>query len=110
MPGFLVQVGASAICPHGGQINIIPSNSRVLLNGQPASTINYQFMVTGCAFSVGTKPQPCLTVKWLVPSARVFLSGSPAILQNSTGLCLSAEQIPQGPPNVITPQPRVRGT
>ena len=30
---------------------------------------------------------------------RVTVGGQPAILQTSTGLCLSAEQIPQGPPH-----------
>jgi hypothetical protein len=31
------------------------------------------------------------------------------LLKASTGLCLSAEQIPQGPPNVIMTQMRVKG-
>ena len=55
----------------------------------------------GCAFTVPpSKPQPCLKVQWLVPAARVLVGGQPAILQSSSGLCLSAEQIPQGPPSV----------
>jgi len=40
----------------------------------------------------------------------VRVGGQPVILQNSTGLCQSAEQIPQGPPNVVMTQMRVRGT
>jgi hypothetical protein len=34
----------------------------------------------------------------------------PAVLQSSTGLCLSAEQIPQGPPSVVLTQMRASGT
>jgi hypothetical protein len=49
-------------------------------------------------------------VQWLVPATRVFVNGQPAILQTSAGLCLSAEQIPQGPPVVAVTQPRVIGT
>lgn len=111
MPSFLVQVGATAICPHGGQISMIPTNMRVLLGGQPASTINDIFPIAGCAFTVPPgKPQPCVLVRWLVPSTRILIQGRPAILQNSIGLCQSAEQIPQGPPTVIAPQLRVAGT
>ena len=40
----------------------------------------------------------------------VAFRGQPALLQTSSGLCLSAEQIPQGPPNVATTQLRARGT
>jgi hypothetical protein len=110
MPGFLLHVGASAICPHGGQITIIPSSPRVLVSGQPVATFADTTLVAGCAFVVGTKPQPCIKVQWLVPAARVMVNHQPALLQTSPGLCQSAEQIPQGPPNVIAGQVRVKGT
>jgi hypothetical protein len=45
-----------------------------------------------------------------VPATRVFVNGQPVILQTSTGLCQSAEQIPQGPPTIVATQPRVIGT
>src|SRR3712207_5003181 len=101
MPGTLLHVGATAMCPHGGQVQIISTNTRVLLGGQPASTFGDTYLVAGCAFTVGPKPQPCVRVQWLVPAARVLVNRQPAILQTSTGLCLSAEQIPQGPPTVV---------
>jgi hypothetical protein len=110
MPGFLFQAGASAICPHGGQVTVISSNTRVLAGGMPVGTLADQFLIAGCAFTVPTgKPQPCVKVQWLVPAARVMINGQPAILQTSTGLCQSAEQIPQGPPVVIATQMRVVG-
>ena len=40
---------------------------------------------------------------------RVLVNGQPAVLNTSTGLCFSAEQIPQGPPMVVVTQPRVTG-
>jgi uncharacterized Zn-binding protein involved in type VI secretion len=110
MPGPLVHVGASAICPHGGQVTIISTNARVLVSGQPVATIADTFLVVGCAFAVGPKPQPCVKVQWLVPAARVLVNGQPAILQTSTGLGQSAEQIPQGPAIVVAAQPRAIGT
>ncbi len=110
MPGPLVHLGATIFCPHGGPVNIIPTNSRVLVSGQPVATLGDTYLVAGCAFTIpGPKPQPCVRVQWLAPATRVFVNGQPAILQASAGLCLSAEQIPQGPPLVAATQPRVIG-
>jgi hypothetical protein len=107
-----MHVGATAICPHGGQITTVSTNTRVMVSGgQPVATQPDTYIVAGCAFTVpGPKPQPCVSVKWLVPAARVMVGGKPAILQTSTGICQSAEQLPQGPPNVIMTQMRVKGS
>ncbi len=108
MPGPVYHLGASAICPHGGQVTVIPSNTRVLVSGQPVATLGDTYVVAGCAFTIPpSKPQPCVKVQWLVPATRVMVNGQPVIVQSSSGLCLSAEQIPQGPPSIIATQPRV---
>ncbi len=110
MPGFLFHAGAAAICPHGGPVSVISSNSRVLVNGMPVATLGDTYLVAGCAFTVPTgKPQPCIKVLWLVPASRVFVGSQPVILQASTGICQSPEQIPQGQPVVIATQTRVSG-
>jgi uncharacterized Zn-binding protein involved in type VI secretion len=109
MPGFLLHVGATAVCPHGGQVTVIPTNTRVFVGGQPVATLADQFLAAGCAFTV-PPPQPCVKVQWLVPATRVLVNGRPAILQTSTGLCQSATMIPQGPPTVIATQARVSGS
>lgn len=112
MPGFLMHVNAACQCTHAAPATIVPAQPRVLVSGQPVATMAGQILVVGCAFTVpGPKPQPCLTVKWLMPSARVLLTGQPACLLPAPGaapgLCLSAEQIPQGPPIVSAVQLRV---
>jgi hypothetical protein len=48
-------------------------------------------------------------VQWLVPATRVTSMGQPVLLQTSVGLCLSPEQAPQGPPSIVSTQPRVVG-
>lgn len=110
MPGFLAHVGMTAMCPHAGQVSVISSNTRVLVNGMPAATLGDTYPIAGCTFTIpGPKPQPCIKVQWLVPSARIMINGQPAILQTSSGLCQSAEQIPQGPPSIVATQTRVSG-
>lgn len=110
MPGPLFHVGASAICPHGGQVQALSTNSRVLVAGMPVVTMSDSCLVAGCAFTVGTKPQPCVRIQWLVPAARILVGGQPPILQTSTGLCLSADQIPNGPPTIVSCQTRALGS
>lgn len=107
----LLHVGATIMCPHAGQVSVVSSNTRVLLGGQPAATASDTFMIAGCPFQTPVpKPQPCMTVRWISPAVRVKINGQPALLQTSSGLCNSAEQIPQGPPNVVVVQPKVQGT
>ena len=99
------------MCPHGGSLSIISTNVRVTAAGQALATIGDQFMIAGCAFTIPPgKPQPCLKVQWLMPAVRVTIGGQAAILQTSSGLCLTAEQIPQGPPTITVAQTRVLGT
>ena len=109
MPGPLFHVGAVAICPHGGQVTTIPTAPRVTVMGMPVATTADVFLVAGCVFTVGPKPQPCVKVQWLAPAARVKVMGMPAILAPGPGLCQSIEQIPGGPPSIINVQPRVTG-
>lgn len=117
MPGPLYHVGASGMCPHGAAINTVTANVRVLVSGNPVATVSMattQSTIAGCPFQVpvgaGTKPQPCVTVQWLVPATRVQINGEPALLQTSSNLCKSAEQIPQGPGTITVNQTRVIAT
>lgn len=110
MPGPFFHVGGVAICPHGGQVQTISSNTRVLVSGMPVALLADKFVVVACIFAVGPKPQPCVRVQWLTPTVRVLVNGQPAIVQSSTGLCISADMIPNGPPTVVMTQPRVIAT
>ncbi len=118
MPGFLLHTAASIACTHMAPASTPPVQPRVLVSGQPVAVSGNQILVTGCPFQVptpgGPKPQPCVRVQWSMLSTRVLLSGQPALLQpapgTGPGLCLSVEQIPQGPPTVTAMQARVVAT
>jgi hypothetical protein len=114
MPSRLLHVNATVQCPHGGTANITSTNQRVKVSGMAVALLNDVTMVSGCSFQVPagptTKPQPCVKVQWTVPAVRVKVMGQFVLLQSSSGLCQSAEQIPQGSPIVATTQMRVSGT
>lgn len=109
IPGYLMHVNATVSCPHGGQAAYRPAQTRVLVTGQPAASTAGQYTVTGCAFTAGGVPTPCVTIRWLPGARRVTVAGSPALLSLPPGTCLNAAQVPQGPAIVSVVQTRVVG-
>jgi hypothetical protein len=106
MPGFLVHLGATVICSHGGQAQPTAPNLRVLVGGQPVSTVAAPYAVAGCPFVPPSGNGPCLTAQWLIGAVRVLASGQPVVLQDSPSIAT-----PTGTPlSVLVTQPRVRGT
>jgi hypothetical protein len=103
MPGPLFHVGAVAMCPHGGQITTISSNTRVLASGMPVALVTDQFTVVGCTFAPGA-PQPCVLVQWTAPTAETLINGQPAVTAASVGLCIAANGAPNGPAIVVSTQ------
>lgn len=107
----ILHLGAVITCPHAGQAAPVTTNTRVLVNGLAALLATDNFPITGCLCEVATpsgiKPQPCTGILWTAPATRVLVNGQPVLVVTSTGECLSAEQIPQGPPMPIGVQPRV---
>ena len=108
-----MHVGAMVQCIHQAPAITSPTQTQVLVSGQPVATSANLFPVTGCPFVVVLKPQPCVQVKWLNISSSVLINGVPALLQvgpgPGAGLCLSPEQAPQGIPIVGQLQARVLG-
>ena len=105
MPGFLVHLGATVLCAHGGQAMPSSSNPRVLVNGQPVATQPTPYTVAGCPFVAGTTPSPCLMAQLVTSATRVFAGGMPVILFDSQAMCA-----PNGTPLMITStQPKVTG-
>lgn len=112
MAGLVTHVGTVMQCTHGGLVTTPPSQPRVVVSGQPVATTTSILTVAGCVFTVpGPKPQPCVRVQWTNVATRVLVNGLPPLLQTGPGpgggICLSAEQIPQGPPLVSSIQTRV---
>lgn len=113
MGDYIIDAGATIMCPHAGSVKITSTNTRVKVGGQYATILNDMFMISGCPFQLpGTPPvpHPCIKIQWLVPAMRVKVMGKQVLLKSSTGLCLASDQVPQGSPNVVITQLRVKGT
>lgn len=106
----LLDMAATALCPHGGRVALMTGNARVRVGGSFAVVLSDQGMVAGCAFNVAGVAQPCLTTRFLTPASRVRIGGTPALLMTASGLCQGPTQAPQGPPMIVQTQVRVRGT
>ena len=98
-------------CPHGGRVILSTSNTTSQAEGGYFLLQTDVHSVVGCPFTTPVpKPQPCVTVRWLTGATQTKVNGVPVLLQTSTGLCFSAEQIPQGPPIVVQTQQTAKGT
>jgi hypothetical protein len=107
MPGFLLHLGATVLCAHGGQAVPVVTSPRVLVSGQPISTLTSLYTVAGCAFPPPPAGNgPCLTAQFLTGATRVLTEGVPVLLLDSQAICA-----PTGTPLVVVQaQPRVTGT
>ncbi len=105
MPGYLLHMGATVLCLHGGQAQPTAPNPRVKVGGQPIVTQTTTYTVAGCPFNVSGAPSPCLTAQWVVAATRVKAGGLPVLLQDSQAICA-----PNGTPlNILVTQVRVKG-
>jgi len=108
MSGFL-NAQSVLMCPHGGTVQIVPSNTNVLFDGAPAVTASDTFIIAGCPFVIGTVPSPCVSIQWVQPAAESTVASNPTLTEASVGLCLAATQAPQGPVTISSTQSSVSG-
>ena len=102
MPGFVLHVGATVLCAHGGQAQPTTPNPRVLVSGQPTVTMASPYMIAGCTFPV-VSGGPCVTAQFVVAATRVTSNGQPLLLLDSQAICAPTAT----PLTVVATQPRV---
>ena len=97
------------MCPHGGTVSAVTSNTRVKAGGDFALRATDTFTVAGCPFILGLVPHPCVQVKWVQPAARSKAVGDPTLTEASVGLCVAADQAVQGTVMITVTQQKVTG-
>jgi len=104
MPGFLLHVGATVLCSHGGQAQPTVPNPRVMVNSQATVLQSMPYTVAGCTLPPPPAANgPCVTAQWVTGTTRVLSNGQPLLVQSSQAICA-----PSGTPLIIVvTQPRV---
>jgi hypothetical protein len=106
MPGFVLHLGATVICAHGGQAQPTVVQPRVTVSGQPVATLTSPYVVAGCALPPPPAANgPCVTAQFVTSAVRVMAMGVPVLLMDSQAVC-----VPTGTPlMIVMTQPRVSG-
>jgi hypothetical protein len=106
MPGFLLHLGATVVCAHGGQAQPTAPDPRVTVMGQPVTKLGAPYVVAGCALPPPPAANgPCVTAQFVTAATRVTASGQPVLLLDSQAICA-----PTGTPLLILlTQTRVNG-
>jgi len=108
MGAFLVDAGATIMCPHGGSVTIVPSVTQVALSSQPPLLADDRVTIAGCAFNVSGSPSPCRAIQWEKTAKAVSFEGGAPLTSGSLGICKNAAGAPQGFALVSGFQTRVR--
>ncbi len=106
MPGYILHVGATVMCMHGGQAQPTASNPRVKVGGQPIVTQTTTYTIAGCSFVPTAGNGPCVTAQFVTAATRVRAGGVPVLLADSQAVCT-----PTGTGvNIVVTQMRVKAT
>jgi hypothetical protein len=95
-------------CPHGGQVKIASTNTRVSADGAPMLRSSDSFVIAGCTLNVSGAPHPCVTIKWSTTAERSTI-GDPTLTTDCIGLCQAADEAIQGLVKIGSNQTAVSG-
>jgi hypothetical protein len=105
----LLNTSSIMMCPHGGTVSAITTNTQVMAAGDPLVGATDTFLIAGCAFVIGIVPHPCIQVQWVQPDLESQVSGDFTLNEESVGLCIAADGAPQGAVLITFTQPEVSG-
>ncbi len=98
----LINSGSMLLCPHGGSVRIAATGySARQPDGSIPAKATDAFTIAGCPFVVGSRPSPCIQVKWVVTNAAEKIDGQPSLNAQSSGLCLGSSGDAQGPVTIL---------
>lgn len=110
MPNFLT-VDSTMMCPHGGSVQAITSNTSTQAGGAYVVGQSDTFLIAGCAFTLPDgQPNPCLQVQWVVAATQSTITSDAPLNESSVGLCIAVDGAPQGSVIIAQTQPQVAGT
>jgi hypothetical protein len=107
MPGgYLVQTGTLIVCPHGGMVQLMTSNTRAVAMATLVTAPLPVQVIQPC--SLAASGAQCTALNVLVPTTRVMANGSPLFAFTPEPTTISAGPSP-GPGQAAGVQTRVWG-
>jgi len=92
----LLNTSSVMMCPHGGTVSVVTTNTKAMAGGSPLIGATDTYMIAGCAFVIGTVPHPCMQVQWVQPDLQSQITGDFTLNESSVGLCVAGDQAVQG--------------
>ncbi|SRR5260370_20028748 len=108
MPALL-NTASVMMCPHGGTVQAISSNTRASAGGPFVLRATDTFIIAGCPFSTPAGPHPCVQVQWVQTAQRIKAVGDVTLTEASVGLCVAPDQAVQGTVLITATQSQVSG-
>jgi hypothetical protein len=109
MTAGLLNTSSMMMCPHGGTVNAIASNTKAKADGDYILRASDTFAIVGCPFVLGIVPHPCVQVKWVQTALKSKVLSDFTLTQQSVGLCVAADQAAQGTVLINSTQLKVSG-
>ena len=106
----LLNMSSIMMCPHGGMVNAVTTNTRVQAGGDFVLRSSDTFLIAGCPFVLGTVPHPCVQVQWVQPALSSQVMSDFTLTEESVGLCVAPDMAVQGTVLISFTQSQVSGT
>jgi hypothetical protein len=107
--GKLLNDSSSMMCPHGGAVQAITSNTRAKGSGGFLLRSTDTFVIAGCSLTISNSPHPCVQVQWVETALKSTVMSNPTLTDESVGLCVAADQAVQGTVQITSTQAKVSG-
>jgi hypothetical protein len=104
----LLTTASTMQCPHGGQVQAASGNTRTKACAAVLRSSD-TFTIAGCPFVLAGSPHPCTTVQWMKSNLRAKAVGDFVLAADSVGLCMAADQAPQGTVVIANTQSKAAG-
>jgi hypothetical protein len=108
----LLTTASSLQCPHGGTVSITSGNTKSIA-ASALVLASDTFTISGCSHQIpigtGTVPHPCVKVQWLLTNMQTTVNNTPTLSESSQGVCLAADQVPQGSVSIVSTQTKAAG-
>lgn len=105
----LLNMSSVMMCPHGGTVTAITTNTRVQAASGFVLRSSDTFLIAGCPFVIGIVPHPCVQVQWVLTALQSQVMSDFTLTEESVGLCVAPDMAVQGTVLILFTQPQVSG-